>query len=781
MEFAPSHSNRLRIYLFAQGQDLSTSDAYFIEVGENGNQDALNFFVRSENEDEILASGPAGHFSSNSSSARIRIVKTYDGTWNFYYDTQGGENWIQAFEMEDSTLEFDNPGYFGIECIYSGSRAQSFFFDDFIVSDPIKDTISPLVKEVQLLSDTIVQIIFTENVDSASSRDLANYKPTGGILAPDSVLPFNPSAVQLLYHTPLIHGIEYLLKISDIMDLSGNIMADTVVSLTYYSFGTEAGYDVIINEIMPDPSPAVALPNAEYIEIFNRSGKTLNLKNWIFYSGSKSVELEDYIFLPGHHLILCDTSAVSEFEPFGEILGIRNFPGLANKGSVLKLIGPAGALVHLVEYSDIWYRDASKNDGGWSLEMINPAAPCFNDMNWAASTAIIGGTPGEVNSNLVLLPDSAGPNLIRIYPVNDMEIQVYFDKALSGSTGLNTDLFNLDPAIPIDDIVFSTEKPNIVSLLLQEKLEYKIQYQIEIQGIEDCIQIASTSTQLLDFGMPEEIGPADVLINEILFNPNPGGKRFLEILNNSNQYFKLSDLIIADINGSQINAHPIETDYLFYPGMHVVISPDPFDIVQRYSVFQPDQLIRSTLPSFSEKDGNVTLYTPNGIIDEFDFHSYMHHPLLSDQEGVSLERLSPLLDSDSPDNWHSAAASAGYATPTQQNSQSISTLDSDASVEIVHSTFSPDGDGFHDFLLIRFSPEAPGYLATIKIFDSAGHYIRDLAVNELIGKNSAFQWDGTDDSSQTCRYGIYIIWIELFNSTGQVKHFKEVCVLAGRL
>ena len=39
-------------------------------------------------------------------------------------------------------------------------------------------------------------------------------------------------------------------------------------------------FDVVITEIMADPSPVVGLPNAEFIEIRNVSATAYNLNGW---------------------------------------------------------------------------------------------------------------------------------------------------------------------------------------------------------------------------------------------------------------------------------------------------------------------------------------------------------------------------------------------------------------------------------------------------------------------------------------------------------------------
>ena len=64
---------------------------------------------------------------------------------------------------------------------------------------------------------------------------------------------------------------------------------------------------------------------------------------------------------PGSYVILCSTSDVADFTPFGEVLGVTGFPSLTNAGETLTLT-LGGTLINSVAYNSNWYNDPIKDD-----------------------------------------------------------------------------------------------------------------------------------------------------------------------------------------------------------------------------------------------------------------------------------------------------------------------------------------------------------------------------------------------------------------------------------
>ena len=171
-------------------------------------------------------------------------------------------------------------------------------------------------------------------------------------------------------------------------------------------------FDVVIDELLPDPSPPVQLPNAEFIELKNVSTTAFNIRNWKLSDGSTTATITtSFVLKPDSFVIVCPNTAVTVFAPFGNAIGISNFPSLNNDGDVISLYAADGKLIHAIGYDNTWYQNAVKSDGGWSLEMINTKNPCAGMSNWIASTNTSGGSPGRKNTVDDNNPDEQPPAL----------------------------------------------------------------------------------------------------------------------------------------------------------------------------------------------------------------------------------------------------------------------------------------------------------------------------------------------------------------------------------
>jgi len=79
---------------------------------------------------------------------------------------------------------------------------------------------------------------------------------------------------------------------------------------------------VVINEIMPDPSPSNGLPDAEFIELFNRTNYPINLGGWKITDNSSSAILPNYTIQPLEYLIIANPTNEPLFKSYGKTLAV---------------------------------------------------------------------------------------------------------------------------------------------------------------------------------------------------------------------------------------------------------------------------------------------------------------------------------------------------------------------------------------------------------------------------------------------------------------------------
>ena len=790
LDFPPSGQNSLHIILQSDQQPLLDGNGYYLFIGETGSEDAIHFYRMDNGAETLLASATLGAVA-DASEVGMRMERNSNGVWTLLIDYAGGQNFLTEFTITDAIHSGGVDLFFGIQCKYTTDRKNRFFFDDIFVAPLLPDTQAPVLLSANAISPTEIDVFFDEPLEEMSATEPANYTIDNNIGLPAAAFLDNTdkTVVHLSLQNPLVSLTDYLLSVQNVADLEGNISDVQVIPFSFFELEMPVEFDILINEIMADPTPAVTLPPVEFIELYNRSDKTLNLEGFGFSSGSTPQVFPDYLLSPRSYVIVCDDEDVDSLTLYGEVIGLSSFPGLVNGGDELTLTDASGSNIHFINYSIDTYGDPQKGNGGWTLELVNPSSPCQGEPNWRASTSPLGGTPGQPNSVLNEMPDVQGPNLLRAFATTNQPdmIELFFNEGLDEMAAEMADHYNISDGAEVLTATLLPPSNMVVRLQLAAPLVPSIIYEITaLDSIADCtgnfIQENKTTIAL-----PEPIEPMDIIINEVLFNPVADGADFVEVFNRSEKVLNLGDLVIGNLREDiDTMEEEVKTNKLLFPGGYAVFTEDPSNVRANYGAENDDAFLTNDLPSFNNEAGNVTLFRggPTGvvIVDAFDFSEEFHHPLLDDPNGVSLERLNPNVPTQNRNNWHSAAATSGYATPTYQNSQAIPDPNAVADFfEIPEKKLSPDGDGFQDFLLINYKTDSPGYTAQIKIFDIEGRLVKTLLNNELLATEGFLRWDGDTDRGGKARIGIYILLAEVFKADGTVKVFKETCVVAKRL
>ncbi|NJO87781.1 MAG: hypothetical protein HC831_01615 [Chloroflexia bacterium] len=281
-----------------------------------------------------------------------------------------------------------------------------------------------VIENLYVLSQTELLLEFTHPLEQTSAEMLTNYLVDNSIGNPISATLVNDSTVQLTFNS-FSKGVNYLLNIANVKNENGKSINATNISFSYYPGNA---FDLIINELMVDisPSPAV-LPAAKYIELYNRTQTDLDLSGWRLQVGDNALRnFENNILKASDYLIICVPGNKENFQTFGNTMGILSESQLTGSGTSVILYNKENQLVEYVNYSDRWYNDDSKKEGGWSLERIDAENFCGTANNWRASEDYKGGTPGKENAVIKENADTIPFELLQVKVLSSNKLAVVF-------------------------------------------------------------------------------------------------------------------------------------------------------------------------------------------------------------------------------------------------------------------------------------------------------------------------------------------------------------------
>jgi hypothetical protein len=775
--FSSSSSNFGRVYLTADNSDLSlVQNGYCLQFGEANAFDAIRLYKLEGGIATQLCAGIDGQIA-NSFNVTIKVKRDAVGNWSLFADLSGGQNFIlQGTAFDPSSL---TGTHFGILDVYTSSNANKFFYDDIYIGNEIIDNLPPILNSATAISSTQVDVLFNESLDQTSAQNVLNYSliPTISISSA-TIDPLNTALVHLTTATGFTNGTIYSLSSTNVSDISNNVSGNQSTTFQYLVADSVLLGDVIINEFFPDPTPVIGLPEVEFIEIFNKSNKIFNLNEWKIGDASSDGTISGSWLLPGEYKVLTATANIPLYTSTTAV-GVTSFPSLNNAGDDVVLKDNFGQIIDKISYTDDWYRDEIKQDGGYSLELINPNDPCSDSDNWMASTWILGGTPGSVNSVYSNIPDTMAPSISLALALAPNFLELQFDEGMDSSSLANA-LFSFNPNLTIQNTFIQGSYPKGLTIQFNENLFGSQLYSFTLGPISDCW--LNSTEQNGTFILPETAQKADVIINEILQNPLTGGQDWIELYNNSDKVINLKDWQLANFDNDTIsNFKTIFENYLLHPNDYVILGKDSIFVKQNYPFSIPGKFLFCELPSYNNDSGTVYLINNFEIIDKVSYLDEWHFDLLDNTDGVSLERIDPNGSSDSEFNWHSAAEDVGFATPGRKNSQYRPAV-SNGEITFTEDIFSPDNDGYQDILQVTYNLTNSGLLGKAQIFDDRGRLVRSIFTNELVGSSGTFSWDGTTDQQVKASIGVYVLVFEAFSTDGGVFFAKQKAfTLAGKL
>jgi hypothetical protein len=647
------------------------------------------------------------------------------------------------------------------------------------------DSIPPIVLSVNIIGPNSLDIRFSESVEQATAEEITRYTLIENASHPTYVLRDNSNyaLVHLVFSTVLHERINYEISLTGIKDLSAIMVQDTTIKFVLYK---PMPYDIVIDEIMADPSPSNGLPEVEWLEIRNVSPFEINLSGWkLAKSTGKSGSIANRILKPDSVLIICSTGSLASISAYGAALSVTSFPSLSNTEDLISLLAPDGRTIHAVNYTDDWYQNELKKQGGWSLEMIDINNPCSGNDNWSASININGATPGKINSIDAMNIDDYSPRLIRAFASDSLHLLLNFNEPMDSLSAMNVANYQIDNGIGMPVSVLPLA-PLFDKIIIEINVPFheQIIYNVTVNGVTDCISNSIGRYNTTRFGLATLPDSFDIVVNEILFNPKSDGVDYVELYNRSEKMIDLKNLHIANLNSLGVIDNIVsmpDDGYLFFPKQILAFTTNSSMVYRNYVSNHPDNIITvNELPSFNDDEGNVILLNEQGnIIDKLSYKDDWHFKLLNDIEGIALERINYDSKTQDENNWHSASATVGFGTPADKNSQCLDNDILSGTINVTPKIISPNNDGFDDLAAIYYSFPDPGYVVNIIIFDISGNPVKHLQTNALCGVQGNYTWDGLNDKNQRINTGQYIVYTEVFNLNGSVKRFKNCITLVG--
>ena len=399
INYSTSSSNYASIYIVSDKADVASGcNGYYVQIG--GTNDEVSLFVQEGTKKTKIIDGVDKR--TDGSTVEICLKVTRDAAGNFALYTKKPTETVFLLEGSVQNQEIKTSSYFGLLYVNTSSTGSDYYFDDILVTgDKAVDNEAPKWITFALQQPNMLKLGFSKAMDfSKAAFDLSNDMSNSY----SQTISADKTTVNLLFSNNFERGKIYTLRVRGLTDLAGNILPDE--SRCIGIIEPKSIDNLIINEIMFE-NPVGSL---EYIEIFNRSEKLLDVSGMVLTTRKSDSSLNTGVIIPNgatllpmSYLSICENAdSVRNYHhcPLGSNILSTEWVSLNNEmGSVLLTNATKDTVYDEVTYNAKWHHALVKNPKGVALERINPDLPSLDAASWhSAASEVNYGTPGYKNS-----------------------------------------------------------------------------------------------------------------------------------------------------------------------------------------------------------------------------------------------------------------------------------------------------------------------------------------------------------------------------------------------
>lgn len=751
LAFNPSSANYVDVYLVSDRPELDSALAgYFVRIGNTTDEVSLyrqQGLIRTK-----IIDGADGILNKSDNVLRVKVQRNAYGWWSLQSDTTGNGT---QYRTEGSVLDIQHGSsrYFGLRMVYSSTRANHFYFDDFVASgSPLPDTLAPRITQAHLVGDQGLVLRFNKILGSPNATILANYQLQGQG-PPLRAMPQGDSAAFLEWLFPFQHPAWLAFEIN-LTDSAGNRL-DTVLQLLHHRFFPG---QVKINELLADPSPSVGLPESEMVELINCSPFDISLKNWSWRDGQTVSTLPEHVIPAGGFVLLVPLGSMQSWSSFGACIGLATWPSLNNEEDWVWLVGPDGRVSDSLYYSNRWLGTPARMEGGHTLERVEWESPCADESNWKGSLHPDGGTPAAQNSVAGLSTALPPPVLMSVRVLENDTLILQFSSAVGGGH------------IWLNDSVWSLQGQGYAQ---SWKCRRPALPTSSDSMVIRCVEVVDCRGQLVEgpewtWHPPSDMFGAKPVFSEIYFRPMPGGTPYLELYLPGTHARALHKLWLSQRNewGQVLQSVVLgQEGDSWSPGSFIVFCRDTALLRADFGEIPLRHRRQfSSNPGILTGGGWLTVETAQGeVLASTSYHDSLHHPMLHETRGRALEKVNG--------HWHSRWGSSQgnrRGTPGKLNSREISAPQSTSMVHLSRQIVHPHRLEHAQVTISSATPR----LVQVALWSVEGRYIGEFMPQQLIEGNVVMVFDGHLGGTllPTGGYFLRVAYFDLLGNKGSEVH-----------